>query len=64
MEWQFKSTAGSEKHQLRLLSKCPRCGARFKVSALWEDEGCQRCRLPFGEECLSESNLSKVKYFS
>ncbi len=35
MEWQFKSTAGCEKHRLRLLSKCPRCGARFKVPALW-----------------------------
>lgn len=42
MEWQFKSTAGCERHQLRLLSK-------FKVPALWEDGCCDRCRLPFGE---------------
>jgi hypothetical protein len=49
MEWQFKSTAGCETHQLRLLSKCPKCGARFKVPALWEDGCCDRCRLPFGE---------------
>jgi hypothetical protein len=26
MEWQFKSTAGCETHQLRLLSKCPGVG--------------------------------------
>jgi len=49
MEWQFKSTAGCERHQLRLLSKCHRCGARFKVPALWEDGCYDRCRLPFGE---------------
>jgi len=40
MEWQFKSTAGCQRHQLRLLSKCPRCGARFKIPALWEDGCC------------------------
>jgi hypothetical protein len=40
MEWQLKSTAGCETHQLRLLSKCPSCGARFKVPALWEDGYC------------------------
>ncbi len=58
IEWQFKSTAGCETHRLRLLSKCPRCGARFKMPALWEDGCCDseallrsadRCRLPFGE---------------
>ena len=48
MEWQFKSTAGCERHQLRLLSKCPMCGARFKIPALWEHGCCERCRLPFG----------------
>jgi hypothetical protein len=49
MEWQLKLTAGYEKHQLRLLSKSPRCGARFKIPALWEDGCCDRCRLPFGD---------------
>ena len=49
MEWQFKSTAGCQRHQLRLVSKCPRCEAKFKVPALWEDGCCDRCRLPFGE---------------
>ena len=48
IEWQFKSTAGCETHQLRLLSKCRRCEARFKVPALWEHGCCDRCRLAFG----------------
>ncbi|MBD2087881.1 TniQ family protein [Coleofasciculus sp. FACHB-542] len=47
MEWQFKSTPGCETHQLRLVSKCPNCEARFKVPALWENGCCDRCRLPF-----------------
>lgn len=49
MEWQFKATAGCDRHQLRLLSECPNCGARFKVPALWADGHCQRCFMTFGE---------------
>jgi hypothetical protein len=38
---------------LRLLSECPKCGARFKVPALWVDGWCQRYFTSFGEmkEC-------------
>jgi len=49
IEWQFKVTAGCDRHQLRLLSECPNCGARFKVPALWVDGWCQRCFMGFGE---------------
>lgn len=49
IEWQFKVTAGCALHQLRLLSECPNCGARFKVPALWVDGWCQRCFMGFGE---------------
>ena len=52
MEWQFKSTAGCEKHRLRLLLKCPRCGARFKVPALWEDGCCDSEALLLSSERL------------
>nr|WP_226593221.1 TniQ family protein [Microseira wollei] len=47
IEWQFKTTAGCDRHKLRLLSECPNCGARFKVPALWVDGYCQRCFLMF-----------------
>ncbi|PSB34853.1 TniQ family protein [Chlorogloea sp. CCALA 695] len=46
--WQFKETGKCDRHNLRLLSKCPKCEARFKIPALWEDGCCNRCRLPFG----------------
>lgn len=34
IEWQFKTTQGCNRHQLRLLSECPNYGARFKIPAL------------------------------
>ncbi|PSF33083.1 hypothetical protein C7H19_20520 [Aphanothece hegewaldii CCALA 016] len=54
IEWQFKSVWMCERHGLKLLSKCPKCGKKFKIPALWEfgecaAEGtrCDRCRLSF-----------------
>lgn len=49
MEWQFKQTVGCDHHQLRLLSECPNCKARFKIPALWVDGHCQRCFMTFAE---------------
>ncbi|MCF4967584.1 TniQ family protein [Nostoc sp. CMAA1605] len=49
IEWQLKVTQGCKQHQLRLLSECLNCGARFKVPALWVDGWCQRCFTPFAE---------------
>ncbi|MFE1745444.1 hypothetical protein [Coleofasciculus sp. H7-2] len=53
IEWQFKTTQMCEKHKLSLLSECPKCGARFKIPALWVDGWCQRCFIEFG-------NMSKL----
>ena len=49
LEWQYQSTGGCDRHQLRLLSKCRNCQAKFPIPALWEDGCCDRCRLPFVE---------------
>lgn len=49
IKWQFKETAGCDRHHLRLLSKCPKCEARFKIPALWEFGVCHRCTTPFAE---------------
>jgi hypothetical protein len=49
MEWQFKQTVGCSHHQLRLLSECPNCGARFKIPALWIEGICQRCFTTFAQ---------------
>ena len=47
--WQLKSVDRCYEHQLRLLSECPNCGARFKIPALWVDGWCQRCFTTFRE---------------
>ena len=49
MDWQFKQTVGCSHHQLRLLSECPNCGARFKIPALWVEGICQRCFTTFAQ---------------
>lgn len=49
IEWQFKQTDRCRKHQLRLLSECPNCKARFQIPVTWIDGWCHRCFLPFAE---------------
>jgi hypothetical protein len=49
IEWQFKSVWKCDRHQLKLLAKCPQCEARFKIPALWENGRCDRCLTTFGE---------------
>lgn len=49
IEWQFTTTAGCSSHQLRLLSECPNCGARFAIPAHWVEGACQRCFMTFAE---------------
>ncbi|NHC36882.1 TniQ family protein [Scytonema millei] len=47
--WQFKTTAGCDRHQLRLLSKCPICEKPFPIPALWIEGRCLRCLTFFAE---------------
>ena len=47
LEWQFKETRGCDRHQLRLLSECPNCKARFPIPSVWEEGKCQRCLMSF-----------------
>jgi TniQ len=49
IEWQFKQTDKCDRHQLRLLSECPNCGARFQIPSLWIDGCCSCCFLAFAE---------------
>lgn len=49
INWQFKVTAGCDRHRLRLLSKCPVCEKPFPVPALWIERECRRCLISFAE---------------
>lgn len=57
IEWQYRSVWKCSQHNLLLLSKCPRCGAKFKSPAFWEEGVCLRCRTPFSDL----ANWQKVK---
>ncbi len=45
--WQLYSTAGCERHRLRLLPRCPACETPFSVIGLLEVPACKRCGMPF-----------------
>jgi len=49
IKWQYKSVWKCDRHDLKLLSKCPNCEAKFKIPALWEEGRCSRCHMPFSE---------------
>ncbi|MBD1875015.1 TniQ family protein [Nodosilinea sp. FACHB-131] len=49
IEWQYKSVWKCDRHNLKLLTKCPNCEAKFKVPALWECNYCSRCQLSFSQ---------------
>ena len=49
IEWQYKSVWKCDRHNLKLLAKCPNCEAKFKIPSDWEDGCCSRCRMPFSE---------------
>lgn len=49
IEWQYKSVWRCDRHNLKLLSKCPRCEAKFKIPSLWQEGICSRCKLAFSQ---------------
>ena len=47
MKWQFRSTAACDRHQLRLLYKCPNCEQHLPIPAAWESGRCRKCQMLF-----------------
>lgn len=47
--WQRAKTNRCDRHRLQLLSACPKCGTGFRAPALWSEDCCECCELPFGE---------------
>ena len=48
LKWQFQSTAGCDRHQLRLLSKCPGCEKPFSIPSLIQEKQC-KCGMYFSK---------------
>jgi hypothetical protein len=47
MHWQYESTEGCEKHQLRLISRCPACDEKIALPVEWVEGSCKRCGMKF-----------------
>lgn len=49
VSWQQKGVDWCDRHQRYLLSSCPVCQTGFRTPALWEDDQCEKCRLPLSQ---------------
>jgi hypothetical protein len=49
VSWQMKGIDWCDHHQLHLLPACPTCKTGFRIPALWDDECCESCGLPFSQ---------------
>ena len=54
------------RHQVKLLSECPRCQTGFRTPALWSEGCCEKCGLTFKEmgrypEFLTKNAIAKAK---
>lgn len=47
LQWQDKNKRGCDRHQVKLLSKCPNCATPFPIPALWSEGKCKHCNLFF-----------------
>lgn len=47
IHWQFESTAGCDRHQLRLISRCPACDEKLPLPSEWENGQCTKCGMKF-----------------
>jgi hypothetical protein len=46
-KWQRAGQETCERHQLHLLSACPKCRTGFRTPALWDSDRCEHCDLTF-----------------
>lgn len=58
LSWQFQSTAGCDRHQLRLLAKCPdpKCGEPFPIPSDWAIGKCKKCGMPYATMARKQRN--------
>lgn len=47
--WQQAGVECCDRHQLYLLSACPVCKTGFRTPALWDNDRCESCELPFSQ---------------
>jgi TniQ len=61
MEWQFKDVmAVCQRHNLRLVERCPQCKKPFKIPALWTDDRCHHCDMRFTAMMKFQEQIKKA----
>lgn len=60
MEWQFESTEGCSRHQLRLICRCPACDEKLPLPVEWVEGKCQKCGMKFQSMAKKQKPYSKV----
>jgi hypothetical protein len=59
----ISANAGVQKVWVTVASECPKCGARFKVPALYVDNWCQGCFIRLAEMVKYQKAISlDIKY--
>jgi hypothetical protein len=58
--WQRATTNRCDRHRLQLLCACPECGTGFRTPALWSDDSCEYCGLPFSQMATLQQSLDTL----
>jgi hypothetical protein len=58
MEWQYQSRLDCQRHQLRLLVKCPGCRQNFAIPSRWGEGKCKRCGMWFKSMVKRQREIS------
>lgn len=61
MEWQHKAVeAVCQRHQIRLLERCPSCKTAFPVPAKWQEDRCHHCGMRFKSMVKYQARIKSV----
>ncbi|HEY9697113.1 MAG TPA: TniQ family protein [Trichocoleus sp.] len=60
MAWQFESTEGCDRHQLRLISRCPACDEKIPLPVEWTEGKCQKCGMKFQSMMKRQKPYTKI----
>jgi len=63
MDWQYKAQPFPvcDRHNLRLLVKCPGCKTPFPVPARWASGSCERCKMKFSSMAKRQDRFHPSK---
>ncbi|XHX77921.1 MAG: TniQ family protein [Stenomitos frigidus ULC029] len=58
--WQLEATEGCDRHQLRLISRCPACDEKIPLPVEWVEGKCQKCGMKFQSMAKKQKPCEKA----